>query len=108
LDKWHFVIDRQIVRPPAPGKSKVLSLLGKSNGLTMLQTGQIIANEKTLALSVASGDHSEKVSKRILRLAKDLSKSPAPSDDPWLKTARLDTSAAYADGFVRAEAFQAP
>jgi DNA polymerase gamma 1 len=34
---------------------------------------------------VASGDHSETVSKHILRLAKDLSKSPAPLNDPWLK-----------------------
>ncbi|KAI9450870.1 DNA polymerase family A-domain-containing protein [Lactarius psammicola] len=84
-DKWHFVNDGQIIRPPAPGKSKVLSLLGKSNGLTMLQTGQMTANEHELALSVASGDHSEEVSKRILRLAKDLSRLPTPSDDPWLK-----------------------
>jgi hypothetical protein len=72
-------------RPPAPGKSKVLTLLGKSNGLTMLQTGQMMANEHKLALAVASGDRSEKVSNRILRLAKDLASSPTPSDDPWLK-----------------------
>ncbi|KAH9168136.1 DNA polymerase family A-domain-containing protein [Lactarius sanguifluus] len=84
-DKWHIVIDGQIVRPPAPGKSKVLSLLGKSNGLTMLQSGQMMADEHKLALSVASGDHSEKVSKHILRLAKDLSMSAAPSNDSWLK-----------------------
>ena len=84
-DKWHFVTEGQIVRPPAPGKSKVLNLLGKSNGLTMLRTGQMMANEHSLALSIASGDHSEKVSEGILRLAKDISRSPAPSNDPWLK-----------------------
>ncbi|KAH9024697.1 DNA polymerase family A-domain-containing protein [Lactarius pseudohatsudake] len=84
-DKWHIVINGQIVRPPVPGKSKVLSLLGKSNGLTMLQSGQMMADEHKLALSVASGDHSEKVSGRILQLAKDLSMSAAPSNDSWLK-----------------------
>ncbi|KAF8267209.1 DNA polymerase family A-domain-containing protein [Lactarius quietus] len=83
-DKWHFVVDGQIFRPPAPGKSKVLSLLGKKNGLIMLQTGQMVASEDKLALSVTSGDHSEKVSQRILRLAKELAKSPTP-DDPWLR-----------------------
>ena len=67
-----------------PGKSKVLTLLGKSNGLPMLQTGQLMAKEHELALTVASGDHSEKVSNRVLRLVKDLASSPMPSDDPWL------------------------
>ena len=50
----------------------------------MLQTGQMMASEHKLALAVASGDRSETVSKRVLRLAEDLSRSPAPSDDPWL------------------------
>ena len=66
-----------------PGKSKVLNLLGKSKGL--LETNQMVANEQTLAISVASGLRSERESKLILQLAKDLSKFPAPLDDPWLK-----------------------
>ena len=45
----------------------------------------MVANEQSLATSIASGLRSERESKRILRLAKDLSKSRAPSEDPWLK-----------------------
>ena len=84
-EKWHLVIDGQAVRPPAPGKSRVLSLLGKSNGLPMLQSGRMKANNHELALAVASGDQSEKLSQCILHLAEELSRLPAPSDDPWLE-----------------------
>lgn len=85
-EKWHLVIDGQVVRPPAPGKSKVLSLLGKSNGLSMLQSGHMNTDHGDLVLSIARGDHSEKVSQRILDLAEDLSRlhSSPPLDDPWL------------------------
>lgn len=85
-EKWHLVIDGQVVRPPAPGKSKVLSLLGKSNGLSMLQSGHMTTDLDDLVLSIASGNHSEAVSQRILRLAEDLSRphSSPPLDDPWL------------------------
>jgi DNA polymerase gamma 1 len=85
-EKWHLVIDGQVVRPPAPGKSKVLSLLGKSNGLSMLQSGHMTTDHGDLVLSIARGNHSEKVSQRILRLAEDLSRSHSspPLDDPWL------------------------
>ena len=86
-EKWHLVIDGQAVRPPVPGKSKVLSLLGKANGLPVLRSGKMTTDNYELALAVASGDQSEKVSRRILRLAKELScfQSPTPSDDPWLE-----------------------
>lgn len=85
-EKWHLVIDGQVVRPPSPGKSKVLSLLGKSNGLSMLQSGHMTTDLDDLVLSIASGNHSEAVSQRILRLAEDLSRphSSPPLDDPWL------------------------
>jgi DNA polymerase gamma 1 len=78
------VVDGQVVRPLAPGKSKVLSLLGKSNGLSMLQSGHMTTNHGDLVLSIVRGNHSEEVSQRILRLAEDLSRS-APLDDPWLE-----------------------
>ncbi|KAH9963726.1 gamma DNA-directed DNA polymerase [Lactifluus volemus] len=71
-EKWHLVIDGQIVRPPVPGKSKILSLLGKSNGSPLLQSGP-------------SGDRSEQLSQRILRFAKVLARSSTPPDDLWLK-----------------------
>lgn len=82
-EKWHLVIDGHVVRPPAPGKSKVLSLLGKSNGLSMLQSGHMTTDHGDLVLSIVGGNHSEEVSQRILRLAEDLSRS-SPLDDPWL------------------------
>jgi DNA polymerase gamma 1 len=83
-EKWHLVIDGQVVRPPAPGKSKVHSLLGRSNGFRMLQSGHMTTDDHELALSIVSGDQSEKVSQRIHRLAKELSHSSPPLDDPWL------------------------
>lgn len=85
-EKWHVVIDGQVVRPPAPGKSKVLSLLGKSNGLSMLQSGHMTTDHGDLVLSIAQGNHSEKVSQRIHRFAEDMSRSHSspPLDDPWL------------------------
>jgi DNA polymerase gamma 1 len=85
-EKWHLVIDGQVVRPPAPGKSKVLNILGKSNGLSMFQSGHMTTDHGDLVLSIAQGNHSEQVSQRILRLAEDLSLSHSspPLDDPWL------------------------
>jgi DNA polymerase gamma 1 len=84
-EKWHLVIDGQVIRPPTLGKSKVLSLLGKSNGLSMLQSGHMTTDHGDLVLSIARGNHSE-VSQMILRLAEDLSRSHSspPLDDPWL------------------------
>src|SRR5258708_5951494 len=38
-DKWHLVIDGQVVWPPAPRKSKVLILLGNSNDFSVPQSG---------------------------------------------------------------------
>ncbi|KAF8492208.1 DNA polymerase family A-domain-containing protein [Russula emetica] len=66
--------------------SQVLSLLGKSNGLSMLQSGHMTTDHGDLVLSIARGNHSEKVSQSILRLAEDLSRSHSspPLDDPWL------------------------
>ena len=86
-EKWHVVIDGQAIRPPAPGNSKVQSLLGKTNGLPMLQSGRMTTENHALALAVASGNQSEKVVRKILRLAEDLSRinSPAALDDPWLE-----------------------
>jgi DNA polymerase gamma 1 len=87
-EKWHLVIDGQLVRPPAPGKSKVQSLLGKTNGLPMLQSGRMITGNHALALAVAGGDQSEKVIRKILCLAEELSRtssSSAASGDPWLE-----------------------
>ena len=80
------MIDGQVVRPPAPGKSKVLSLLGKSNGLSMLQSGHMSTDHGELVMSIIRGDHSEKLSQRILCFAEDLSRlhSSPPLDDPWL------------------------
>jgi len=49
-ERWHLMIDGQVVRPPAPGTSKVLSLLGKSNGLSMLQSGHMTTDHSDLAL----------------------------------------------------------
>jgi DNA polymerase gamma 1 len=51
----------------------------------MLQSGHMISNNHELALAVASGDRSENLSQRILHLAGELSRSPAPLDDPWLE-----------------------
>ena len=84
-EKWHLLIDGQVVRPPAPGKSKIVSLLGKSNGLPMLQSGRMTTDNHKLALAIASGDQSEEIHKRILCLAEEVSHSPAPSDNPWLE-----------------------
>ena len=84
-EKWHLVIDGQVARPPAPGKSKIVSLLGKSNGLPMLQSGHMTTDNHDLALAIASGDQSEEVRKSILCLAEEVSHSPAPSDNPWLE-----------------------
>jgi DNA polymerase gamma 1 len=78
------MINDQVVRPPAPGKSKIVSLLGKSNGLPMLQSGHMTTNNHELALSIASGNQSEKVYEEILCLAEQLSHFPAPLDNPWL------------------------
>ena len=52
----------------------------------MLQSGHMTTDNRELALSIASGDRSEKVFKRILYLAEDLSRShpPALLDSPWL------------------------
>jgi DNA polymerase gamma 1 len=85
-EKWHLVIEGQVVRPPAHGKSKVLSLLGKSNGLSMFQSGHMTTDHGDLVLSIVKGNHSEEVSQRIFRLAEDLLRShPSPPlDDPWL------------------------
>lgn len=81
------MIDGQVVRPPAPGNSKIQSLLGRTNGLPMLQAGQMTADNHALALAVASGDRTEKVVRKILRLAEELSRttSPAALGDPWLE-----------------------
>src|SRR5712672_559944 len=86
-EKWHLVIDGEVVRLPIPGNSKVLSLLGKSNGLHMLQSGQMTTENHELALAIAGGDHSEKLSRSILSFAEELSRSPptAVSEDPWLE-----------------------
>ncbi|KAI9511049.1 DNA polymerase family A-domain-containing protein [Russula earlei] len=86
-EKWHLVIDGQVVRPPVPGKSKVLSLLGKSNGLHMLQSARMTTDHHELALALANGDRSDRLSRWILSLAEELSRSPssATSDDPWLE-----------------------
>ena len=86
-EKWHLMIDGQVVRPPAPGNSKIQSLLGRTNGLPMLQAGQMTADNHALALAVASGDRTEKVVRKILRLAEELSRttSPAALGDPWLE-----------------------
>jgi DNA polymerase gamma 1 len=85
-EKWHLVIDGQLVRPPTPGKSKVQSLLGKTNGLPMLQSGRMTTENHALALAVASGDQSEKVIRKILCLAEALSRtSTAALGDPWLE-----------------------
>ncbi|KAI0297802.1 gamma DNA-directed DNA polymerase [Multifurca ochricompacta] len=84
-EKWHLLIEGNVVRPPAPGKSKVLSLLGKSKGLPMLQSGRMTADSQELALAVANGDLSENLSRRVLHFAEKLSRSPGPADDPWLK-----------------------
>jgi DNA polymerase gamma 1 len=53
----------------------------------MLQAGQMTADNHALALAVASGDHTEKVVRKILRLAEELSRttSPAALGDPWLE-----------------------
>jgi DNA polymerase gamma 1 len=84
-EKWHLVIDGQVVRPPAPGKSKVLSLLGKSNGVPMIRSGHMATYHGDIVASIISGDHSERVSQKIIRLAHDLSlHSSPPLDDPWL------------------------
>lgn len=81
------MIDGRVVRLPAPGNSKIQSLLGRTNGLPMLQAGRMTADNHALALAVASGDQSEKVARKILRLAEDLSRttSPAALGDPWLE-----------------------
>lgn len=53
----------------------------------MLQAGQMTADNHALALAVASGDRTEKVVRKILRLAEELSRttSPAALGDPWLE-----------------------
>jgi len=86
-EKWHLMIDGQAVRPPAPGNSKIQSLLGRTNGLPMLQAGQMTAANHALALAVASGDQSEKVVRKILRLAEELSRTTSLTalGDPWLE-----------------------
>ncbi|KAI0690498.1 gamma DNA-directed DNA polymerase [Cerioporus squamosus] len=82
---WHSVSDGE-VRTLAPAGKKVFSVLGVTNGLPALKNGRLTAIDKELAMSVASGMHSEETKKKILRLAKAAFETPSEKvdEDPWL------------------------
>ncbi|KAI0266250.1 DNA polymerase family A-domain-containing protein [Gloeopeniophorella convolvens] len=84
-DKWYLVIEGERVRPPAPGKSKIVNLLSKTNGLPLLRSSRMTSEHEDIAHAVARGDRSEELSNRVLGLAEELSRAGPQSDDPWLE-----------------------
>ncbi|KAI0063819.1 gamma DNA-directed DNA polymerase [Artomyces pyxidatus] len=85
-EKWHFVVDEEVVRPSTAGKTKIGILLGTKHGVAALKSGRMSALDVEVALAIAEGDRSEELSKRVLKLARDTCE--AIDRDPWL--AQLD------------------
>ncbi|KZP14164.1 hypothetical protein FIBSPDRAFT_921425 [Athelia psychrophila] len=59
--------------PTAKGTTKVLSMLSKSHGLPMADSGVL-----------RSGDQSEGIVKRVMQLAEETAKQGCSAQDPWL------------------------
>ncbi|KZV63387.1 gamma DNA-directed DNA polymerase [Peniophora sp. CONT] len=84
---WHCVDDLgEPQRLPTAGTSKTISVLGPSHGAPLLKSGALSSSDPDLALSISSGDKSEKAWRRVLSLARKASKlrQDAWAKDPWL------------------------
>lgn len=85
--KWHCIVDDEIVYLPTAGKSKALAVLSASHGVSGFEKGHLSSLDNELALSISSGDRSDEIVDRISSLAQQvLNADPIEiEDDPWLK-----------------------
>lgn len=107
-ERWHFVKDGAIVRPPT-ATSKVVTLLGTSHGVPNLKSGWLQSSQPELATAIASGDQSPAVTQQILDLAANITQTSLVEveRDPWLKqlswklTKLPITDATHPDGQIK-------
>lgn len=85
-ERWHFVKDGAVVRPPT-ATSKVVTLLGASHGVPNLKSGWLQSSQADLAIAIASGNQSPAVIQHILDIAANLARTGLAEleQDPWLR-----------------------
>lgn len=83
---WHYrTADGIQLLPTAKNGKKILSVLGRTHGLSMLESGALSGVDHTLLADVLNGDSSDRVINDVLKLAKQTVKDGFNVDDPWLR-----------------------
>ncbi|KAF9218678.1 hypothetical protein BS17DRAFT_741842 [Gyrodon lividus] len=84
-EKWHFLLEGVITRPPSGGKKRILTVLGTTHGVPYLKDGRMTSLDPSLALAVASGERTPELEARILSLAMSYANETQYEHDPWLR-----------------------
>lgn len=84
-EKWHFIRDDKVTRPPSAGTKKILTILGPTHGVPYLKEGRLTASDASLALAIAGGERTPELEARVINLATSLADREDYEQDPFLR-----------------------